>query len=174
MPARTTKLLIVLLIVAIPTLAAATTYCLSQRDAAISSAQDLRAIRQQLRDLMLAGSAPTSASTGEASIADLSGRISNAANESQVSSQLAGIDPGRSSHLENSDYNETLVVVRFQPLSLKQLAQFLDALHSDDPRARPRTIELATPAEPTSAEAWSCNLTLSYLSYAPIKENSTP
>ena len=179
MAQRMTKMLVLLVVVAAATTAAAVAQCVPRRDEARDAALELATLRSQLKDLAAvpAGNSNPNQPATDAP-AELSGRITSAAATAGISAQLTSVEPGRPGRLENSDYNETIVFVHFAPLTLAQLAAMVDSLKAIDPRARAKVIELAAPesAETSSAgrESWKCDLTLSYLTYAPPQENNTP
>src|SRR5438552_17038769 len=118
MKARTTTSLIALMVAAAASAGTAYAHFIGRRDEALAASRELALVRSALRDLRQAGS-PTQSATANVAGADLSGRISAAASAAGVSGQLGAIEPGRASRLEGTDYDETLVVVRFSPLTLR-------------------------------------------------------
>jgi hypothetical protein len=178
---QTSNLLLVLLIAAALAAVIGYAHLARKRDEAERASVDLQVVRQDLHDLARAGT--TTGATGAGAVgAEMTARISAAASSAGVSGQLSGIEPSRPGRVEGSDYNETVVFVHFQPLTLRQVASFLDELAAADPGARPKTIELAPPpqAQDDSAaaagaggELWSPDVTLSYLTYAPAGGEGT-
>src|SRR3954469_15364712 len=119
---RTSNLLIVLLIAAALAAAIAYAHLTRKRDEAERASADLQVVRQDLHDLARAGTTTTGAAGTAAAGAEMTARISAAASSAGVSGQLTGIEPIRPGRVEGSDYNETVVFVHFQPLTLRQVA----------------------------------------------------
>jgi len=86
-------------------------------------------------------------------------------------------EPAAPQRVPGTDYTETPVYLRFDPLTLKQLVAFLHHLHSIDAASRSRRIELAPPqagarATPTPPGAkpedlWSADVEVSFVTHAP-------
>ncbi len=102
---------------------------------------------------------------------DLNRRIREAATAAGISDRLSGIEPNRPVRLRESDYNELMVFLRFENVSLRQLSTFMQRLSSIDPACRIKTIELESPPDASDTTNWTSDLTLAYLTYAPREQN---
>lgn len=102
---------------------------------------------------------------------DLNRRIRDAATAAGISQNLSGIEPNRPVRLRESDYNELMVFLRFENVSIRQLATFMHRLGSVDPACRIKTIELDSPPDPADTTHWTSDLTLAYLTYSPREKN---
>ena len=111
---------------------------------------------------------------------ELTRRLNSAAVIAGVRDQLVDIDPGAPARVENSEYNELPVILRFEKITLQQLTVFFHQLAVNDPGSRAKTIELAppeasgslaqrtiTPTGGTGQELWTADVTVAYLMYAP-------
>ena len=89
-----------------------------------------------------------------------------------------GSEANAPTRIANSDYNEMLVFLRFEPINLKQLTTFLHALARIDPSSRAKSIELSPPQPsadrpqpPARAgeQLWTADVAVGYLTYSPQK-----
>ena len=163
-----TSLLIALLIVASLTAFLAMSHLHTARDRAEASAQDLATCRQSLADLRNAGTVTPSASSTNS--LDNNQSLRDAAVASNAAGKLGSIQPGQPARIEGTDYLETPVFLRLDPMPLKQLVTFLHESSTRDPRARCRSIELSA-AE--GSDAWSADITMGYLGYSPVSDART-
>ncbi|HEV8291500.1 MAG TPA: hypothetical protein VGP94_06235 [Tepidisphaeraceae bacterium] len=102
---------------------------------------------------------------------DLNRRIRDAATAAGISQNLSGIEPNRPVRVRDSDYNELMVFLRFESVSIRQLSTFMHRLSSIDPACRIKSIELDSPPDPADTTNWTSDLTLAYLTYAPRDKN---
>jgi hypothetical protein len=102
---------------------------------------------------------------------DLNRRIREAASIAGIYDRLSGIEPNRPVRLRESDYNELMVFLRFENVSLRQLATFMQRLSAIDPACRIKSIELESPPDASDTTNWTSDLTLAYLTYAPREPN---
>jgi len=102
---------------------------------------------------------------------DMNRRIREAATAADISQNLSGIEPNRPVRVRETDYNELMVFLRFESVSIRQLATFMHRLSSVDPACRIKSIELDSPADPADTTHWTSDLTLAYLTYAPREKN---
>jgi hypothetical protein len=102
---------------------------------------------------------------------DMNRRIRDAATAAGISQNLSGIEPNRPVRVRESDYNELMVFLRFESVSVRQLATFMNRLGAVDPACRIKSIELESPADPADVTHWTSDLTLAYLTYSPRDKN---
>src|SRR5205085_10964003 len=102
---------------------------------------------------------------------DMNRRIRDAATAAGISQNLSGIEPNRPVRVRETDYNELMVFLRFENVSVRQLATFMNRLGSVDPACRIKSIELDTPPDPADTIHWTSDLTLAYLTYSPRHKN---
>ena len=102
---------------------------------------------------------------------DMNRRIRDAATAAGISQNLSGIEPNRPVRVRETDYNELMVFLRFESVSIRQLATFMQRLSSVDPACRIKSIELDSPPDPADTTHWTSDLTLAYLTYAPREKN---
>ena len=137
------------------------------RDAAAARAADLEFCRKHLAELATwrgstSGPAPA-ALDGE----ELGRRLREAAGSAGVGDKLSVEPAGAAARVGDSDYAELSVVLRGEPLTLREVTSFLHALASDDPASRAKVIELHAPTAPAAADAWRAEVTVGYLMYQP-------
>ena len=148
----------------------------AQQDAA-QSVSDLAVCRADMADLARWHAHRTTAPPLSAADPELNRRLSAASVVAGISGELASIEPGQPNRLRDTDYTETPVYVRLDAVTLRHLLSFLSSLTASDAAVRPKSIELATPATATanaadSAELWTTDLTLAYLTYAPRRQDN--
>jgi len=102
---------------------------------------------------------------------DLNRRIRDAATAAAISQNLSSVEPNRPVRLRDSDYNELMVFLRFENVSVRQLSTFMHRLSTVDPACRIKSIELDSPADPADTINWTSDLTLAYLTYSPRDKN---
>ena len=102
---------------------------------------------------------------------DMNRRIRDAATAAGISQNLSGIEPNRPMRVRETDYNELMVFLRFESVSVRQLATFMHRLGSADPACRIKSIELDSAADPADVTHWTSDLTLAYLTYSPRDKN---
>ena len=98
---------------------------------------------------------------------DLNRRVRDAATAAGISQNLSGIEPNRPVRLRESDYNELMVFLRFENVSIRQLSTFMHRLSTIDPACRIKSIELDSPPDASDTTNWTSDLTLAYLTYSP-------
>jgi hypothetical protein len=179
---RATRFLSVLLIAAVVGLLAAYSRLRSAAIAARAVRLDLAACQQDLADM---GGAAITDDTVTANPTDpeFNRRLRRAATVAGIPDEVVSIEPGVPRRVGETDFNETLVSLRLNTVTLRQLVTFLHELSSRDPAVRTRILELAAPAEPVGPSAaaadgafekeasvdenWSADVTLAYLSFLP-------
>jgi hypothetical protein len=166
---KRTKLLIALVIAA--GLAASFGYSWEgkRHDAAAASLQDLVVCQQKIADLVKWDVGPSSDAPLTADNPELIRRLRTAATEAGVPDALASIDPGQPHQLKDTDYSETLVFVRLNGVTVRQLVTFLHELSARDASVRAKSVELGMPPgqAPDAGDTWTGDVTLAFLSYAP-------
>ena len=168
---RTT--LILLLLVTAAAIAAAVAFAQMQHNRALAEKQqnDLRQSLHLLGDLESSKS-PARLIATRLDGSDMNRRIREAATAAGISQNLSGIEPNRPVRLAESNYHELMVFLRFENVSIRQLATFMHRLGTIDPACRIKSIELDSPADPADTANWTADLTLAYLTYSP-REQST-
>jgi hypothetical protein len=165
-----TSLLIALLLAASLTAMVSVAHLRTAREHAEASTHDLAICRQQLAALRTSTKAPAGMATvGADPVSPLNQLIREAASGTDTTTKLVSIQPGQSARIVGTDYQETPVFVRLDPMPLKQLVTFLYEPSSRDPRVRTRSIELSA-AE--SSNTWSADITMGYLSYSPLANDN--
>jgi len=162
---RTTYILARLLITSAIAAAVAFAYMQRERSQADTQSKNLRDSLRLLVDLQHSAKSPIAAARLDG--ADLNRRIREAATAAGISDRLSSVEPNRPARLRESDYNELMVFVRFENVSLRQSAAFMHRLSASDPSCRIKTIELEAPANGAADQQWTSDITLAYLSYAP-------
>lgn len=170
MQSQRTKLLIALLVAA--ALAAGLGYSWQdkQRSAAALAAQDLAVCKAHIADLVRWNSGSASGPTPAASSPDLNIRLRSAATEAGIPDQIASIDPGQPRQLQDADYAETLVSLRLNAVTIRQLVTFLHQLSEHDASVRAKSVGLGLPAgqgADSVGDTWAADVTLACLTYAP-------
>ena len=171
MTARRRTLLLILLLIA-TAVACPMTWSMmdTRREAAALSQDDLATCQREWAEMNLkSGADPNSTTEADPPI---NRELRSAAIAAQVPEQLASIDPGTAARVADSDYLQTPVFVRLNAVTLRQLVEFLHELSATDSSLRSTEIELspaltAAPNRSTPGEAWTADLTISHLAYAP-------
>lgn len=168
-PSRLTLLLCLLLLTS--TLIAALS-CLNlntQKEAADRAHANLVIASRDLDEIHRWKSSPARVSAVSMDTALLTANLRKAANAAGLA-DAPGIEPYNPARIGNSDYTQTLVSFRFEPLSLRQLTHFLVELARIDPSARAKTIELSPPETPDAQnDHWIADVAIAYLQYSPQK-----
>ncbi len=153
---RRATLILSLLVIA-SAIAAALAFAHMQRQRALADTEskNLHDSLRLLADIQHSSKSPIAMTRLDG--ADLNRRIREAATTAGISDHLSSIEPNRPARLRESDYNELMVFVRFENVSLRQSASFMQRLSTSDPGCRIKTIELEAPAQSAA----------DYLSYAP-------
>ena len=168
---RTTFILLLLVIAS--AIAAAVCFARMQHSRALADRQqsDLHHSLRLLSDLE-SNKSPARLIATRLDGSDLNRRIRDAATVAGISQDLSGIEPNRPVRVRESDYNELMVFLRFENVSIRQLATFMHRLGSVDPACRVKSIELDSPPDPADTTHWTSDLTLAYLTYSPRDKNS--
>jgi hypothetical protein len=169
--AQRTKLLLVLLVVAGIAAIWAWSSMSSARDRAVAAQRDLSLCRQEIADLDRWQGAPTSASLTPDD-PELNRRLRGAATVAQMTDQLVSIEPGPAIRIRESDFTQTPIYLRLNAVTLGQLVTFLHQLSTSDASLHTSAIEMSIPQTAPgnvddSSEAWTADVTLAYLTYAP-------
>ena len=93
--------------------------------------------------------------------------LRDAAAAAGVAEKLVSIEPGEPNQVAGTDYQETLVFLRLEPLPLRQLVTFLHEHAAADAASRTKAIELSTAPTPGVDQLWLADVTLAYIRYAP-------
>jgi hypothetical protein len=166
---RRTKLLTALLVAAI--LAAIFGYSWEgkRHDAAAASVEDLTTCRARIADLAKWNVGPGNDAPLTEDNAELNRRLHTAAADAGVPDALASIDPGQPHPLKDTEYNETLVFLRLNGVTLRQLVEFLHGLSAHDASIRTKSIELGVPSGQSPdapGDTWTADVSLAFLTYA--------
>jgi len=105
-------------------------------------------------------------------------RLRSAATVAGIPDEVVSIEPGVPRRIGETDFDQTLVSLRLNTVTLRQLITFLHQLSTRDPAVRAKILELSPPAEPAGSataaveglsadENWSADVTLAYLSFVP-------
>lgn len=141
-------------------------------DARVAHA-NLVAATRDLDEIRRWKQSPTSVASVSMDTALLTSRLRQAANAAGLA-DAPGIEPYNPTRIGTSDYTQTLVSFRFEPLSVRQLTLFLLELSRIDPSARAKTIELAPPdsasAQAKNDDLWTADVAIAYLQYSPQKK----
>ena len=168
---KRTKFLVVLLIAAGLAAIFGFSWEDKRREAAAASVQDLATCRQKIADLVKWDVGPSSDAPLTADNPELNRRLHTAAVDAGVPDALASIDPGQPHQLKDTDYDETLVFLRLNGVTLRQLVTFLHQLSARDASIRTKSVELGIPAgqsPDSSGDTWTADVTLAFLTYAPL------
>jgi hypothetical protein len=149
----------------------------NRRVAAEGAQRDLAITAQDLADLARWNAGAGTDATLTADDPELNRRLRTAAVAAGVPDQLSSIDPGQPRQIPQSDYSETLVFLRLNSVTLRQLVTFLHGLSAADSSVRTKSLELAPPAagvQPVAGgetgapdDQWTADVTLAYLTYSP-------
>lgn len=169
---RTTLILALLLLAS--AIAAAVSFAQLQHHQSIAERQqnDLRQSLRLLSDLE-SNNSPARLIATRLDGSDLNRRIRDAATAAGISQNLSGIEPNRPLRLADSNYNELMVFLRFENVTIRQLSTFMHRLAAIDPACRVKSIELESPPDPADTTHWTSDLTLAYLTYSP-RDKSQP
>jgi len=167
---RTTLILILLLVVS--AIAAALAFAQLQHNRTVAERQqnDLHQSFRLISDLE-SNKSPARLIATRLDGSALNRRIRDAATSAGISDRLSGIEPNRPVRVQGSDYNELMVFLRFENVSIRQLSTFMHRLASIDPACRVKSIELDSPPDPADTTNWTSDLTLAYLTYSPRDKN---
>ena len=167
---RTTLILILLLVVS--AIAAALAFAQLQHNRTVAERQqnDLRQSLRLLSDLE-SNRSPARLIANRLDGSEMNRRIRDAATAAGISDHLSGIEPNRPVRVEGSDYNELMVFLRFENVTVRQLSTFMHRLSSVDPACRIKSIELESPPDASDTVNWTSDLTLAYLTYSPRDKN---
>ena len=141
------------------------------RDDAEVAARDLAEVKLALLDVHAFRASPGRAAPVLMETAQLTQKLREAAAAAGLP-DAPGSEAGDPRRLANSDYTELPVYLRFEPLTLRQLTNFLHSLGRIDPTSRPRSIELAVPEQmsgPPGEERWRADVEVGWLTYSPQK-----
>jgi len=180
LPSQLTKLLLLLVLAA----GAASALAYSR----LATARDRAALREHDLAICTTDLSAIASASGQGIVVrpgvddpELNRRLRAAATIAGVRNELASIDPGPARQVRDTDYDETVVYLRLDNVTLRQLVTFLHQLSSRDKALRTKSLQLAPPA-PTgiartqgattslkqeSGELWSADVTLAFLSYSP-------
>jgi len=187
LPAQFTRLLSVLLIAAVALLLLAWSRLDKVRAQAVASQRDLAVCTADLADI------PSTTMTEDAlpptnpEDPELNRRLRDAAVAAGVPDELVSIEPGPPHRVGITDYNETIIALRLNVVTLRQLTVFLYSLSAKDPNMRSKLISLSlpgganqfgpvpstAPATTGPSETWTADISLAYLSLAP-RGRTTP
>ena len=167
---RATLILLLLLLTSAIAAALAFAHMQHNRAAAERQQNDLHQSLRLISDLE-SNKSPARLIATRLDGADLNRRIREAATAAGISDHLSGIEPNRPVRVRDSDYNELMVFLRFENVSIRQLSTFMHRLSSIDPACRIKAIELDSPPDPADTTNWTSDLTLAYLTYAPRDKN---
>jgi len=180
LPSQITKLLILLVLAAGAASALAYSHLQTARDHALLREHDLAICTADLSSIASASGQGIVVRPG-VDDPELNRRLRSAATIAGVGNELVSIDPGPARQVRDTDYDETVVYLRLDNVTLRQLVTFLHQLSSRDKALRTKSLQLAPPA-PTgiaraplpattlkqeSGELWTADVTLAYLSYSP-------
>ncbi len=174
MNSRTTQLLIVLLIAAAAVMGVAYSRLGTAREHAALRQSDLALCMADLAE-MTSGAGPGIVVRPGVDDPELNRRLRAAATIAGVPNELVSIDPGPARQVRDTDYDETVVYLRLDNVTLRELVTFLHQLSEKDKALRTKMLQLAPPTQtgivrPTVAlagELWTADVTLAYLSYSP-------
>ncbi len=160
--------LILLLLVLASAIAAALAFAQMERNRTAAERQqnDLHQSLRLLADLE-SNKSPARLIATRLDGSEMNRRIRDAATAANISDHLSGIEPNRPVRLEGSDYNELMVFLRFENVTIRQLSTFTHRLSSIDPACRIKSIELESPPDAADTTNWTSDLTLAYLTYSP-------
>ena len=150
------------------------------RAAALGTERDATTVHKHLTEIARANSGGPKVAVGQVESTELTRRLTAAAVEAGVLAHLVDTVSGNPTRLENSEYSEQEMMLRFDKISLRQLAVFFDRLSATDPGSRVKIVELAPPdllAGGTVAgsipnlddgqERWTAFVSVAYLMHAP-------
>src|SRR5687768_18142987 len=125
---RPTQFLLMLVILAAIACGFAYSRLQARREAAALAQHDLVTSKAMLDEIIRVGASGTPTASANLDQSELNRRLRDAAQTAGISEKLVSIEPGQPNRVPNSDYNEMLVSLRLEPLSLRQLVTFLHEL----------------------------------------------
>jgi hypothetical protein len=167
---RATFILVLILLASLLAAALAFAQMNHHRSAAQKQQSDLHESLRLLSDLE-SNKSPARFISTRLDGSDLNRRIRDAATAAGISQNLSSVEPNRPVRVRDSDYNELMVFLRFENVSVRQLSTFMHRLSTVDPACRIKSIELDSPADPADTTNWTSDLTLAYLTYSPRDKN---
>jgi hypothetical protein len=175
MSKRTTLLATLLLAVSLLTMLIASARMTKLHEDAGRARDSAQAVAQSIDHIHRWKTSPGQASSAPPETPQLTSQLRQAAAAAALN-DTPGSEPNTPTRLANTDYTQTLVFLRFEPLTLQQLTTFLIKLNQIDPTSRPKTIELSTPDPSTAPQAtqskeerWIADVAVAYLTYSPQK-----
>jgi hypothetical protein len=146
-----------------------------REDAAVSR-QSLADARRDLEEIRRWRSSPGRAAAVSMETPQLNAKLREAATAAGLT-DAPGSEANAPQRLGGTDYSETTVYLRPEPLTMRQLTTFLVTLARIEPSARVKTIELSDPQAQGVAvppgrgqngeDVWVADLTVAYLTYTP-------
>lgn len=127
--------------------------------------------RQTIKEIHHWKASPGRAAAVSADNTELNQRLRQAATAAGLA-DAPGTDTGTAKPIDNTDYSEMAIFLRFEPLTIRQLTMFLHALAETDPSLRATQIELSPPEGAVGAageERWRADVAVGYLTYTPHK-----
>ena len=167
---RTTLILLLLVVASAMSAAIAFAQMQHNRAGAQKQQSDLHQFVRLLADLK-SNKSPARLIATRLDGSEMNRRIRDAATAANISDHLSGIEPNRPVRVEGSDYNELMVFLRFENVTIRQLSTFMHRLSSIDPACRIKSIELESPPDASDTINWTSDLTLAYLTYSPREKN---
>jgi len=171
-----TRLLVLLLIAAAAVMGVAYARLGTARDRAALRQGDLTLCMADLTE-MTSGAGPGIVVRAGVEDPELNRRLRAAATIAGVPNELVSIDPGPARQVRDTDYDETVVFLRLDNVTLRQLVTFLHQLSDKDKALRTKMLQLAPSAQTgivrpivaPGGELWTADVTLAYLSFSPHK-----
>lgn len=112
-----------------------------------------------------------------ASDATVTTQVNQAVQAAQIpSAGVVAIDPQPAQAIGDSDLRRQTVIIDLANLTMPQVVRFLDAVQQVDPAWVPSHLSFSAggnrESQPTTAETWSVQVTLTRLSYSPITRDT--
>lgn len=156
-------------------------WCLSwlqtSRNGALAAGEQLAEARRLIARIENLRNRPAAAGKDVINLGQLTRLIELAAAEAGLQrEQLVRIWPAPARRHRDGDYQEKPIQVLLERLTLKQLSQFLLALTGNESPLTLTSIRLTAPHRTVlgeEEETWTCELTASYLLYAPRTSDSS-
>ena len=151
------------------------------RASALNAEHDEAVVHRGLSEIAKTNAGGPQLAFGQLNTAELQRRLTSAAVDAGAVGHLVDIESGPPARLGNSDFDEMQINLRFDKISLRELATFFDRLAAADPGSRVKSIELASPetllggtgttAAPGDAEEkWTAFIGVAYLVHSPPKD----
>ena len=137
------------------------------RDAADDAAQRLAGAHGDLNLIAKARRSPGRSVAPALDTSALTAQAREAAKAVGLPNPPGGLEPFTPARIGDSDYSETLVSMRLDAATLRQVVQFLLRLSEADPSARVRQIDLSPSEDRTNPEAWTADIGMAHLTYTP-------